>query len=569
MICYNLIMVCYADRDPEVTMLKNKSFAAFCLSFLFLIVLVACGMKNSVLTLNDMTKIKAFYVLIVLLGVAVTGVLAWKIFRPDTVTATAADASKKEKKAEKRDITAKRFWLLALCWGFLYMIVFPPLSSPDENNHYAQAYYNANIVLSSSENVSRPDGKFPGMRLTDLEVTKYYTRPGVEEYQRLFSGSELFVSGDRQNEFGISDRAEALGGVFWAYLPQTVAIIIGRLIHLGGLWTFYLARIFNFATYMALLWFALKWIPFGKNTLGVIALLPMTLHLVASLSYDAVILGLAFFFTAKVLQLAYQADHVTRRDMAVLIASMALLAPIKVIYVLMAFLCFLIPQQKFKSSKSFKLSAAVMAGIVALIFLLVNIPRLLPYLNESNLTLEYAGGAECYTLAELIKSPVRTVYILFNTIRVYGGEHFTRMFGEWLGWLEIRIPLLAIIPCILMLALTTAVSPYEPNVRIEKKNRVIGILVTAGVILLAIFSMLAAWTPTGSSVAEGVQGRYYLPILPIAVLCARNRFLEIRKDPRDGICLALCMVHILTLTTVIETIVVRLGYHVVNGVIVR
>ena len=318
-----------------------------------------------------------------------------------------------------------------------------------------------------------------------------------------------------------------------------------------------------------MLWFALKWIPFGKNTLGVIALLPMTLNLVASLSYDAVILGLAFFFTAKVLQLAYQAERVTRCDMAILTASMALLAPIKVIYVLMAFLCFLIPQQKFKSPKSFKLSAFVMAGVVALIFLLVNIPRLLPYLNESNLTLEYAGGVECYTLAELIKNPIRTVYILFNTIRVYGGEHFTRMFGEWLDWLEIRIPLLAIIPCMLMLALTTAVTPYEPNVRIEKKNRVIGILVITGVILLAIFSMLAAWTPAGSSVAEGVQGRYYLPILPLAVLCARNRFLEIRKDPRDGICLALCMVHILTLTTVIETIVVRLGYHVVNGVMVR
>lgn len=550
-------------------MFKNKSFAAFSLTFLLLLVLVACGMKNSILTLNDMTKIKAFYVLVLLCGVAVTGLLAWRVFRPKTGTVPADDASKKEKAVEKRDITAKRFWLLALVWGLLYMIVFPPLSSPDENSHYAQAYYNANIVLSSSENVSRSDGDYPGMRLTDLEVTKYYTRPGVEEYQKLFSGSALFVSGDQQNVFGISDRAEALGGVFWAYLPQTVAIIIGRLIHLGGLWTFYLARLFNFATYLTLLWFALKWIPFGKNTLGVIALLPMTLNLVASLSYDAVILGLAFFFTAKVLQLAYQAERVTRCDMAILTASMALLAPIKVIYVLMAFLCFLIPQQKFKSPKSFKLSAFVMAGVVALIFLLVNIPRLLPYLNESNLTLEYAGGVECYTLAELIKNPIRTVYILFNTIRVYGGEHFTRMFGEWLGWLEIRIPLLAIIPCILMLALTTAVTPYEPNVRIEKKNRVIGILVITGVILLAIFSMLAAWTPAGSSVAEGVQGRYYLPILPLAVLCARNRFLEIRKDPRDGICLALCMVHILTLTTVIETIVVRLGYHVVNGVMVR
>lgn len=544
-------------------MLKNKNCVAFGLVALFVLIMVACGMKNSVWSLTNMRRVQAFYVLVVLAGVGITGVLAWRVFHKKTKEDT------REASAEIRNVTVKRFFILALAWGLLYMFVFPPLSVPDENNHYAQAYYYANVVLSPSENVKNADGTFPQMRLTDAEVMLYYTRPGVEDYVILLSGSPAFVSGELQNTFVSDPQAEALGGVFWAYLPQTVAIIIGRLIHLGGLWTFYLARLFNFAAYMALLWFALKWIPFGKNTLGVIALLPMTLHLVASLSYDAVLLGLAFFFTAKVLQLAYQADHVTRKDMAILTTSMALLAPIKVIYVLMAFLCFLIPQAKFKNRKSFITCASVMAGVVFFIFLLVNIPRLIPYLEESNLTLDYYDGVDCYTLAELIKNPIRTVFILFNTIRVYGSSHLTRMFGEMLGWLEIPIPMLVIVPFILILALTIAVTPKEPAVRIEKKNRVISILVIAGVIFMAIFSMLAAWTPAGSSVAEGVQGRYYLPILPLAVLCARNRFLEVKTDPRDGICLAVCLLHILTLASVIETIVSRTGYNVIDGVIVR
>lgn len=544
-------------------MLKNKNCVAFGLTALFALIMVACGMKNSVWGLANMRRVQAFYALVVLGGVGITGVLAWRVFHKK------AQADAPEAAAKKQNITTKRFFTLALVWGLLYMFVFPPLSVPDETNHYAKAYYFSNVLLSPSENVEQPDGMFPQMRLTDAEVMKYKTRPGIEEYVTLFSGSPAFVSGEAQNTFVSDPQAEALGGVFWAYLPQTVAIIIGRLIHLGGLWTFYLARLFNFAAYMALLWFALKWIPFGKNTLGVIALLPMTLHLVASLSYDAVLLGLAFFFTAKVLQLAYQADHVTRKDMVILTVSMSLLAPIKLIYVLMAFMCFLIPQAKFKNRKSFLTCAAVMAGVVCLVFLLVNIPRLIPYFEESNLELEYADGAECYTLAELIKNPIRTAFILLNTIRVYGSSHLTRMFGEMLGWLEIPVPLMVIIPFILILALTVAVAPNEPAVRIEKRNRVISILVIAGVIFFAIFSMLAAWTPTGCSVAEGVQGRYYLPILPLAVLCARNRFLEVKTDPRDGICLAICLLHIMALASVIEVIVARTGYNVINGVIVR
>jgi len=422
-------------------------------------------------------------------------------------------------------------------------------------------------LLSPSENLTTDEGNFPKMRLTDAEIFDHYIIPGVVDFQILFAGHAPFVSGEEQDLF-VLPNIEALGGTIWAYLPQTTAIVIGRLIHLGGTYTFYLARILNFAVYMVLLWFALKWIPFGKNTLGVIALFPMTLHLVSSLSYDAVILGLAFFFTAKVLQLAYQAEKVTRKDMAILTASMALLAPIKVVYVLMAFMCFLIPRQKFKSRKSFWVSAGVMAGVVALVFLAVNIPRLIPYLEESNLTLDHADGADCYTLAELLTHPIRTVYYLVNTFRYYGDSFLTRMAGEMLGWLEIGIPMSGIITLFILLGLTTAAGQNEPQICLEKKNRVIGWLVVAGVILFAAFSMLAAWTPAGVPFAEGVQGRYFLPVLPLAVLCARNRWLTVREDPRDGICLAICMVHILTLATVLETIMNRPGFNIgVNGLV--
>ena len=62
-------------------MLKNKKLVAFCLIGLFAIVMVACGMKSRILSLEHMRKVQAFYILVVLAGIATTGVLAYKVFR--------------------------------------------------------------------------------------------------------------------------------------------------------------------------------------------------------------------------------------------------------------------------------------------------------------------------------------------------------------------------------------------------------------------------------------------------------------------------------------------------------
>lgn len=47
-----------------------------------------------------------------------------------------------------------------------------------------------------------------------------------------------------------------------------------------------------------------------------------------------------------------------------------------------------------------------------------------------------------------------------------------------------------------------------------------------------MFSMLLAWTPVGSSVINGVQGRYLLPILPVLLLTLKNDHV-VRTDWND------------------------------------
>ena len=73
----------------------------------------------------------------------------------------------------------------------------------------------------------------------------------------------------------------------------------------------------------------------------------MTLHLAASFSYDVMIIALSGYFSAVCLDLAYKAERVEVRDVAVLALVMAVMGPCKMVYGVIAGFCLLIPVRKF------------------------------------------------------------------------------------------------------------------------------------------------------------------------------------------------------------------------------
>ena len=48
--------------------------------------------------------------------------------------------------------------------------------------------------------------------------------------------------------------------------------------------------------------------------------------------------------------------------------------------------------------------------------------------------------------------------------------------------------------------------------------------------LLTIMTMFVAWTPFGNRVVEGVQGRYFLPFLPLVLLLFRGKGIVVHKN---------------------------------------
>ena len=71
------------------------------------------------------------------------------------------------------------------------------------------------------------------------------------------------------------------------YLPQAAGIAVGRLFGAPPLICFYLARLANLLVAVTLLFFAIRLAPFGKQLFVLMALLPVTMMELASVSSDA------------------------------------------------------------------------------------------------------------------------------------------------------------------------------------------------------------------------------------------------------------------------------------------
>ena len=103
------------------------------------------------------------------------------------------------------------------------------------------------------------------------------------------------------------------------------------------------------------------------------------------------------------------------------------------------------------------------------------------------------------------------------------------LFGSDLGWGEF-VKLYAIVPYAL-LAIYTFTAITDESLKNKLKNyQVVWItLVVLAVIGLVFTSLYVQWTTVGKESIAGVQGRYFLPILPLIMLLLGS-VLKIKTD---------------------------------------
>ncbi|MDO4847552.1 MAG: DUF2142 domain-containing protein [Clostridiaceae bacterium] len=409
----------------------------------------------------------------------------------------------------KKTDTVRVFVISAVMLSLITTLVIPINCAPDEWTHYTNAYNYSNKLMGKGAVKNNEP-----ITLRNCDSLFFSHNIGPEKYTEVINGFELFT--DDTEEVRIIF-AEVTSSPFYVYTPQIIGITLGRLAHLGAVPTYYLARLLNAAMYIIIVAVALKRIPFGKTALAIMALFPVTLQQTSSASTDPFINAMAFLVSALCLELIYNKEKISVKDTIALIVCSVILAPCKLVYFAIPFMTWLIPKNKFdkRNVRIFTKYIVPLFSVASLV--LFQLHNILGY-TDSQPEVTLISDVPTYSFSFIFVNPKAFLLMLIRTVKVFDFFYIESMISSPLGWLQIECS--ELIALIITIAFVASLIPSEKSKLtpvIRRTDRLWSLMIAGGTALLVILSMFSAWTPSDSPIILGVQGRYFLPVLPLII----------------------------------------------------
>ena len=252
----------------------------------------------------------------------------------------------------------------------------------------------------------------------------------------------------------------------------------------------------------------------------------MLLHLIASYSYDSIIVSFAILFISQVLYMREKEGVITVKDIVLCAIFGVLLAPSKMVYIPILLIIYIIPNEKFGLSykKAYIIKTTIFLVAIA-IMLLIQSRTIANSVGDPELSW---SEEEARSVSWVIKHPIQTLKVYINTLFSKGEYYVEGMAGASLGWLQINVPGYVYEPFYLFLVYSFMMRKDEEKDLCFYNKLWIFLIIIAGVFLV-LTSILLAWTPMSSMVIEGVQGRYFIPFLLLLMLVLRNKHIIVSK----------------------------------------
>lgn len=443
----------------------------------------------------------------------------------------------------------KVFVFTILCLGVIYNFVLTPYMTPDESYHIDMSYRHSNTLLgieSAGENkcYKRQDD-------TELEFT---SSPSLENYKIIYDGLFSMAENDTLVEAEATSTTEA---PMIIYLPAVLGMTLARLLHLGTVPMLLLGRWFSLLGFTILTYFGMKKLPFGKTALFLLAVLPMNLQQCTSFSYDAVITGVSFLYICWCVSLAFGEKQVKATDMLGLgILGIILVYGKSGVYLPLALLIFLIPAARFGGKRVRNLCVLGLFLLPVLCFLNQNTATVSYIATTTEATATVGSSTTAgYTIGYFLSQPLELVRMLANTLSDKTAFYLESLVGQKMGWVEIDISEVISMLFWLLLILASLKTKEEPMyIRTGQKWWIVFVCAVCAGLILA--GMLLTWTPRGYVSIEGVQGRYFIPLMPALLLVLRNPRLTWERCAQRGLIYAGFIGQILAVMYLIKGVLV-------------
>lgn len=436
----------------------------------------------------------------------------------------------------------KIYIVLMLIFGIIYNFVQPPLSAPDEESHFLEAYKLSSKMMFQE---SYDENNCLMIRADDYNSIFYlHNAASISEWYLSFE------RGNTQQMVPAPMRSTVAAKAPHAYLAPAIGITIARHFNFGGHTLLILGRLFNLILYTLLVAAAIKIIPYGKWFCFIFGLLPETIHLFVSYSYDGVTFALCMLIMAYFLYLYYEADVIKMRQLITFLLLVLLMIPVKVVYFLYIFLILLLPKEKVLISRR-----QMIVGILCMLFVVaaglgINrnpILSLLGNLSDDSVKM-LSNGESRVTLGYMIHNPFYTLYVYLNTIFKHISDGGAAILGHingrdrYGGFASYLVPEWMIIMLIFLLCI--GLEDTKCN-KISMGKRILTGMAGIVCYLLILTAMYFDCTPASWDTIGGFQGRYLLPIFMLLPVMVRNRWFQFNGNKRLHIILGIGFVDLM------------------------
>lgn len=429
------------------------------------------------------------------------------------------------------------FLIISSVAGGAFILLTPPLWGLDEPSHFARAFKisqgeivpvigkdsGANVMPENFNNLSN-------LRTDDIldvphsdSILKRADVTDINAYHK-------FTAEHFSKEAYYYPYVATYSPV--AYPGAVLGILVADLFHANIGQTLFLTRLFNLVLYILIAALAIyavrnyliKWL------FLLVALLPTAIFQSAVVTADSTLIGLSLLFFA-LLYRTWVDKKKTKKSILFAIAICAIMMPlIKINYLLISVLILLLPSRGFMSRRSeilYKIS--VMIGSVVST---ITWSRLTKVTDEPEFTqrgddLLVSPGDQ---IAHVMHHPIEFIMTFIKSFVVHGDSYYSGLLFTISGN-SVKAPLILIV--VLSLVLIGVAIAIKKEL-LPLKRQIIWINIAALITALTVFAALyAGFTPVGWGRIEGVQGRYFLPMLiPLLMLIGIFAPVELKMNKR-------------------------------------
>jgi uncharacterized membrane protein len=395
----------------------------------------------------------------------------------------------------------------AICTFLVF--AFPPFMGADELNHFLRA---DTITLGGviGQRVDTAAGPVAGGMIDAMVMPAYGPFQRRIEKKEKITALDLAIAEQPFWDGWVEPQPFLNTAVYSPifYIPQSAAIFIGKTVRLSILHTLYLARLFNAIACILVGTLALFLAPCARPFLFTIMLLPISLALYAGVSPDGLTIVTTVLATAIILQALHVQRALSKQEVVCVSFALALVALTKQHLVILNFILLAIPMQR-TSWRYLATALSILPAAAWFAWMSYSVQTPLP---RPGMALDPKGQVQA-----LFSDPAAAWQTLANTLDYYGYYLAIELVGA-LGWIDTFMPLWYYY--IFWIAIPVA-AISGMSLKRSREWRLLHVAVPVVVVgcSLAIYgAFLVFYTPVGWKTVDGIQGRYFIPLITLLAL---------------------------------------------------